>query len=151
GAGRAAPRPHAPRRRARTRSRRGSTPSRRGSRASSAPSARPARRPPRRAPRPATGARPARAVQLGTLVRLPQTYKSLARLREIGAVVAKYGFGDLLARLELEGVVERARNLLRWRRHRDAVVRYTTEERIRLAFEELGTTFVKLGQILATR
>src|SRR5262249_41706225 len=92
-----------------------------------------------------------RSVQLGTLVKLPQTYRSLARVREILAVVAKYGFGDLVARLELETALERGRNLLRSRRNRRELVRYTTEERIRLAFEELGPTFVKLGQILATR
>jgi len=90
-------------------------------------------------------------VRLDTLVKLPQTYRSLARVREILAVVAKYGFGDLVARLDLESALERARNLLRSRRNRRDLIRYTTEERIRLAFEELGPTFVKLGQILATR
>jgi ubiquinone biosynthesis protein len=90
-------------------------------------------------------------VQLGALVRIPQTYKNLQRLREILSVVVKYGFGDLVARLELEGTVELTRNLLRFRRARRELVRYTTEERIRMAFEELGPTFVKLGQILATR
>jgi ubiquinone biosynthesis protein len=90
-------------------------------------------------------------VQLGTLVRLPQTVKNLQRLREILAVVAKWGFNDLVVRLDLENVVERTRNLVLWRRNREAAVRYTPEERIRHAFEELGPTFVKLGQILATR
>jgi ubiquinone biosynthesis protein len=90
-------------------------------------------------------------MQLGTLVRLPQTVKNLQRMREILGVVAKWGFGDLLARLDLESTVERGRNLLLWRRNREAAVRYTTEERIRLALEELGPTFIKLGQILATR
>jgi ubiquinone biosynthesis protein len=90
-------------------------------------------------------------VQLGTLVRIPRTYKNLQRLREIVGVVVKYGFGDLVARLELENALELGRSLVRFRRQRRELVHYTTEERIRMAFEELGPTFVKLGQILATR
>lgn len=90
-------------------------------------------------------------MQLGTLVRIPRTYKNLQRLREIVGVVVKYGFGDLVARLELENALELGRSLMRFRRQRRELVHYTTEERIRMAFEELGPTFVKLGQILATR
>lgn len=90
-------------------------------------------------------------MQLGTLVRIPRTYKNLQRLREIVGVVVKYGFGDLVARLELENALELGRSLVRFRRQRRELVHYRTEERIRMAFEELGPTFVKLGQILATR
>lgn len=90
-------------------------------------------------------------MQLGAIVRIPRTVKNLQRMREIAGVIVKYGFGDLVARLELESTVELARSLLRFRRERRELVRYTTEERIRMAFEELGPTFVKLGQILATR
>jgi ubiquinone biosynthesis protein len=88
---------------------------------------------------------------LGAIVRIPRTIKNLQRLREILGVIVKYGFGDLVARLELESTLELARSLVRFRRQRRELVRYTTEERIRMAFEELGPTFVKLGQILATR
>jgi len=90
-------------------------------------------------------------VELGALVRIPRTFKNLQRLREILGVIVKYGFGDLVARLEIENALELGLSLLRFRRQRRELVRYTTEERIRMAFEELGPTFVKLGQILATR
>ena len=90
-------------------------------------------------------------MQLGALVRIPRTFKNLQRLREILGVIVQFGFGDLVARLELESTLELARSLVRFRRQRRELVRYTTEERIRMAFEELGPTFVKLGQILATR
>ncbi|MCA9772171.1 MAG: AarF/ABC1/UbiB kinase family protein, partial [Myxococcales bacterium] len=90
-------------------------------------------------------------MQFTTLMRIPQTYKNLARLREILGVVVKYGGGDLVARLELEGYLELGRNLLRFQQTKHEVARFTTEQRIRMAFEELGPTFIKLGQILATR
>ncbi len=90
-------------------------------------------------------------MELGALVRIPRTFKNLQRLREILGVIVKYGFGDLVARLEIENALELGLSLLRFRRQRRELVRYTTEERIRMAFEELGPTFVKLGQILATR
>ena len=90
-------------------------------------------------------------MELGALVRIPRTFKNLQRLREIVGVIVKYGFGDLVARLEVENALELGLSLVRFRRQRRELVRYTTEERIRMAFEELGPTFVKLGQILATR
>ncbi len=85
--------------------------------------------------------------------RLPRTVSSLQRMREIGAVVARYGFEDVVVRLRLESTRERIRSWLHGERGGPAVdlSRFRTEQRIRLAFEELGPTFVKLGQILATR
>jgi hypothetical protein len=38
-------------------------------------------------------------VQLSTLIRIPQTVRNLARLREIARVLVKYGWGDLVPRL----------------------------------------------------
>lgn len=90
-------------------------------------------------------------MQLTTLVRIPQHYKNLQRMREILGVAIKYGGGDIVARLDLESYLELGKGLLKARQHQSEVVRYTTDERIRMAFEELGPTFIKLGQILATR
>ncbi|MDJ0869163.1 MAG: hypothetical protein QNK03_23855, partial [Myxococcota bacterium] len=77
-------------------------------------------------------------MRLATLVGLPRTVRNLQRLREIVGVVAKYGFGDLVARLDLfESSRDLARSLLRWRKQPDAIVDASTEARIRMALEEL--------------
>ncbi|MEY3013502.1 MAG: hypothetical protein RIT45_2237 [Pseudomonadota bacterium] len=74
--------------------------------------------------------------------------KDVARLREIAGVLARHGFGEAVNRL---GLAETAGlgNLVPTRDADDHPI--PTARRIRLAIEELGPTFVKLGQILSTR
>jgi ubiquinone biosynthesis protein len=74
--------------------------------------------------------------------------QQLRRLREITTVLAKQGFPDVVARLHLERTVALGRRLRFWRRREPWG---TKAERIRLALEELGPTFVKFGQALSTR
>jgi len=78
------------------------------------------------------------------------TVRDLGRLQEIAAVLIRYGFGDLVRRIGLADALERAGRLLHWG---DATQRerLTAAMRVRRAMEELGPTFVKLGQVLATR
>ena len=90
-------------------------------------------------------------MQISTLFRIPQTVRNLQRLREIAAVLVKYGWGDLVPRLGLVGGIERVRRRLAGVTEDPAAEALTTEQRIRMAFEELGPTFIKLGQVLATR
>ena len=77
--------------------------------------------------------------------------RDLARLREIVAILIRYGWGDLTKRLGLtDGFMGKAGQLLQPK----AAAEYLDlppEVRVRLALQELGPTFVKLGQVLATR
>lgn len=66
------------------------------------------------------------------------------RAREILTILVRYGFNDLLTQLNVPP------GLVRVVTPRE-VATMTTWQRIRHAAEELGPTFVKIGQILSTR
>lgn len=76
--------------------------------------------------------------------------RDLGRLQEIASVLIRNGFGDMVRRIGLAGALERAGRLLHWQHAEDAL-RMEPPERLRRALETLGPTFVKLGQVLATR
>ena len=76
--------------------------------------------------------------------------RDLGRLRHIAAVLIRYGFGDVVQRVGMAAALQRAGEVLRWRTL-DGLTELTPPVRLRRALEELGPTFVKLGQILATR
>ncbi|MEQ4576395.1 MAG: AarF/UbiB family protein, partial [Gammaproteobacteria bacterium] len=78
------------------------------------------------------------------------TVRDLGRLQEIASVLIRHGFGDVVRRIGLADVLERAGRLLHWH-NGEGMLRMSAAVRVRRALEELGPTFVKLGQVLATR
>jgi len=76
--------------------------------------------------------------------------RDLPRLHEIASVLIRYGWGDLVRVLGISGVLERAGRVLHWQSTSE-ISQLDAPVRIRRALEELGPTFVKLGQLLATR
>jgi ubiquinone biosynthesis protein len=78
------------------------------------------------------------------------TVRDLGRLQQIASVLIGYGFGDMVRRIGLAGALERAGRLLHWQ-DPQAMAHMAPPERVRRALEDLGPTFVKLGQVLATR
>jgi ubiquinone biosynthesis protein len=76
--------------------------------------------------------------------------RDAGRLHEIAGVFLRYGFVDLVDRLGLARALERTGRVL----HAPALgasANLPSPERLRRALEELGPTFVKLGQVLASR
>ena len=73
-------------------------------------------------------------------------YRHIKRYRRIFSVLLKYGIG-------LELYDARLRHGLGdiFRRRRNKVKHLTRPERLRMALEELGPTFIKLGQIISSR
>ena len=79
-------------------------------------------------------------------IQITRAVKSAGRFRQIVTVLSKHGFGDVVERLGLGGVIPN--RVLNWM---DADGGKILGERMRLAFQELGPTFVKLGQVLSMR
>lgn len=76
--------------------------------------------------------------------------RDLPRLQEITTVFIRHGLGDTVRRIGIANVLERAGQILHWSEGA-ASLRLEPAQRMRLAFEELGPTFIKFGQVLATR
>lgn len=80
-----------------------------------------------------------------------RTLLSAGRSREILVVLVRYGFDDVVHELGLDRLVERGRKLLGMARPESRMQHLPQAVRLRKAMEELGPTFVKLGQVLSTR
>jgi ubiquinone biosynthesis protein len=78
---------------------------------------------------------------------IPQVYRNVNRWREILAILTKYGLAGWLSTLRLSAPL---RTLFK-PAPTNLPPNATRETRIRLALEELGPTFIKLGQITSTR
>lgn len=68
------------------------------------------------------------------------------RLGEIATVLGKYGLADLFGGFDQPWLINRLKSS-----DGQVLSDFTTPARVRLALTELGTTFIKLGQMLSTR
>jgi ubiquinone biosynthesis protein len=78
-----------------------------------------------------------------------QTLRHLRRYQQIGRILSRYGFGYILTQLGIGQVI--APGLEKLRFSSGEILRATPAERVRMVIEELGPTFIKIGQIASTR
>ncbi|WP_420208224.1 ABC1 kinase family protein [Candidatus Electronema sp. JC] len=81
-----------------------------------------------------------------------RTFRHLNRYQQILRVLFRYGFSDLAEHLHLDhyGLQLFSRNKQR-DKEQEQLLRHSRPERLRMALEELGPTFIKLGQLLSVR
>jgi ubiquinone biosynthesis protein len=77
---------------------------------------------------------------------IPRLERHALRLGEIATVLGKYGLADLFGSFDYPWLNDRLRSA-----DGQALAGVTTAARVRMAMTELGTTFIKLGQMLSTR
>ncbi len=75
--------------------------------------------------------------------------RNLGRMRQIVSVLLNHGFGEFVERLHLGGYFRWSRRVLFKKRGPQQPL--SRAQRIRLALEELGPTFIKFGQVVSTR
>jgi len=73
----------------------------------------------------------------------------LKRVGRIAQILSKYGFGELVSRTNIDTIVPDS--LLHWNSHTERIFEKDFNVRVRQAIEELGPTFIKLGQLLSNR
>ena len=79
-----------------------------------------------------------------------KAFRKIGRYRFVIATLVKYGFGNVIDRLRVEFLFKIGKRFVP-RSGKRIVLKKTLAERLRLAMEELGPTFIKLGQILSLR
>ena len=75
------------------------------------------------------------------------SYKNIKRYKEILRILVKYGFTFIVEKLNMEGVAYK----IPITNPPEEIKEMSTGERLKSAIEELGPTYIKLGQILSTR
>ncbi|WP_020676669.1 ABC1 kinase family protein [Geopsychrobacter electrodiphilus] len=86
-----------------------------------------------------------------TFSRINRNLRSLKRYRQILGVLIKYGFGHIVEQLNIDYYLELGKRIVSLGTLSHELERLSQAERLRLALEELGPTFIKLGQLLSTR
>lgn len=83
--------------------------------------------------------------------RINRNIRSLKRYRQVLGILIKYGFGHIVEQLNIDYYFELGKRIVSLGTASRDLERLSQAERLRLALEELGPTFIKLGQLLSTR
>jgi ubiquinone biosynthesis protein len=89
-------------------------------------------------------------VSFFTITAIGRTYRHVQRYRQILSSLFKYGFGDLIDSLKIEQYLDLGLQMISMV-PAEKVQALSQAARVRLLLEELGPTFLKMGQILSTR
>lgn len=82
-----------------------------------------------------------------------KNYRHIKRYREIIGILVKHGFGEFINRTRINKILNLGKRLIAKIKGQQKVdtPSYSIWERIRMSIEELGPTFIKVGQAISNR
>ncbi|MBU8912099.1 MAG: AarF/ABC1/UbiB kinase family protein [Desulfobacterales bacterium] len=83
--------------------------------------------------------------------RVSKRYRHLRRYQQIIGIILKYGFGNIIDAMKIDRYIESGLGLIPFVKSHEKVEKLSKNQRIRMALEELGPTFIKMGQVLSSR
>ncbi len=83
--------------------------------------------------------------------RVSKRYSHLRRYQQIIGIILKYGFENIIAAMNIDRYIESGLQLIPFVHTHERVEKLSRNQRIRMAIEELGPTFIKMGQVLSSR
>lgn len=83
--------------------------------------------------------------------RVSKRYRHLLRYQQVIGIILKYGFENIIHAMNIDRYIESGLQLIPFVNPHETVTKLSKNQRIRMMFEELGPTFIKMGQVLSSR
>lgn len=83
--------------------------------------------------------------------RISKRYRHLRRYQQIIGIILKYGFENIIDAMNIARYIESGLGLIPFVKSHAKVEKLSKNQRIRMVLEELGPTFIKMGQVLSSR
>lgn len=90
-------------------------------------------------------------LSIKTVSRITKRYRHLIRYQQIIGIILKYGFENIVDAMHIDYFIESGLRLIPFTKPHERVEKLSRNQRIRMMLEELGPTFVKMGQVLSSR
>ncbi len=90
-------------------------------------------------------------LSIKTIGRVGKRYRHLMRYQQIIGVILKYGFENIIHAMHIDRYIESGLQLIPFVARHEKVEKLSNNQRVRMALEELGPTFIKMGQVMSSR